>query len=88
MNLSLKEVWKNGDLRPVQSNTPAGESSNEAFASSGKGYYNLYDKKGLQIMLSNFVRIRKQNGVWWFMLHLFIYTITIPLFLYFNLLAA
>ena len=57
-----------------------GESSNEAFGSSGKGYYNLYDRKGLQIMLSNFVRIRKQCGVAWFLVQLFFYLVEIPVF--------
>ncbi len=57
-----------------------GESANEAFGSSGKGYYNLYDRKGLQVMLSNFVRIRKQFGVGWFLVQLAFYTFTIPLF--------
>ncbi|MFT3702320.1 MAG: glycosyltransferase family 2 protein [Agriterribacter sp.] len=57
-----------------------GESANETFGSSGKGYYNLYDKKGLQIMLSNFVRIRKEFGKGWFLLQLAVYTITIPVF--------
>lgn len=57
-----------------------GETSNEAFGSSGKGYYNLYDRKGLQIMLSNFVRIRKQFGVAWYLLQLACYTLTVPLF--------
>lgn len=57
-----------------------GESANEAFNSSGKGYYNLYDRKGLQVMLSNFVRIRKQFGVGWFLVQLGFYTFTIPLF--------
>jgi hypothetical protein len=57
-----------------------GESSNQAFGSSGTGYYNLYDRKGLQIMLSNFVRIRKQYGVGWFLIHLLAYTFTIPAF--------
>lgn len=58
-----------------------GETSNTAFTSSGKGYSNLYDRKGLQIMLSNFVRIRKQNGVLWFLFHLLIYTLNIFFFL-------
>ncbi len=62
-----------------------GESANEAFGSSGKGYYNLYDRKGLQIMLSNFVRIRKQFGIWWFLVQLSLYTFTIPLFFIFSL---
>lgn len=58
-----------------------GESANATFKSSGLGYSTLTDKKGLQIMVSNFVRIRKQFGVQWFLLHLFFYTITAPLWL-------
>lgn len=57
-----------------------GETANNTFNSTGKGYYNLYDRKGLQIMLSNFVRIRKEFGVFWFLFDLFIYTFTIPIF--------
>lgn len=57
-----------------------GESANEAFNSTGKGYYNLYDRKGLQVMLSNFVRIRKQFGAGWFLVQLGFYTFTVPLF--------
>ncbi len=57
-----------------------GETSNEAFASSGKGYLNLFDKKGLQIMLSNLVRIRKEFGTSWFLFILFFYTSEVPVF--------
>jgi hypothetical protein len=57
-----------------------GESANEAFGSNNKGYANLFDRKGLQIMLSNFVRIRKQFGVGWFLVQLAFYTFNIPLF--------
>lgn len=57
-----------------------GESSGAAFDSSEKGYQNLFDRKGLQIMLSNFVRIRKQFGIAWFLFDLLIYFITIPIF--------
>jgi GT2 family glycosyltransferase len=59
-----------------------GESANKAFGSGGKGYYNLYDRKGLQIMLSNFVRIRKQFGIIWFLIHLVIYIFEIPFFVF------
>ena len=59
------------------------ESANQAFGSSGKGYYNLYDKKGRQIMLSNFVRIRKQFGAGWFLFHLLCYLFEIPFFFLF-----
>lgn len=58
-----------------------GISSNEAFLSVGKGYYNLFDKKGKQIILSNLVRIRKQYGLFWFLLDVCIYSITIPVML-------
>lgn len=51
-----------------------GETSNVAFTSEGKGYSNLYDRKGLQIMVSNFVRVRKQHGVLWFLFQLLVYT--------------
>jgi GT2 family glycosyltransferase len=57
-----------------------GASANQVFGSSGQGYYNLYDKKGFQIMLSNFVRIRKQFGISWFIFHLLVFSVTVPLF--------
>jgi hypothetical protein len=57
-----------------------GATANETFGSSGKGYYNLYDRKGLQIMLSNFLRIRKQSGVGWLFFHLAVYTVAVPVF--------
>ncbi|HWK05339.1 MAG TPA: glycosyltransferase family 2 protein [Puia sp.] len=57
-----------------------GETANQEFGSAGKGYYNLYDRKGLQIMLSNFVRIRKQFGTGWFLVQLFFYLLEIPVF--------
>lgn len=67
-----------GDLKVIHLQ---GETANQAFGSDGKGYYNLYDRKGLQIMLSNFVRIRKQFGTGWFLVQLFFYLIDIPIFL-------
>jgi GT2 family glycosyltransferase len=57
-----------------------GATTNESFGSSGKGYYNLFDRKGLQIMVSNFVRIRKQYGAGWFFVQLFFYVIEVPVF--------
>ena len=64
-----------GDLHAIHLQ---GETANETFGSSGKGYFNLFDKKGKQIMLSGFVRIRKQFGAAWFLFHLFIYLMEIP----------
>jgi GT2 family glycosyltransferase len=58
-----------------------GVSANETFLSTGKGYYNLFDKKGRQIILSNLLRIRKQYGIFWFIIILTAYTLTIPVFL-------
>jgi len=66
-----------GDLHAIHLQ---GEIANYAFDSSGKGYYNLYDRKGRQIMISNFLRIRKQLGVGWFLFHLFCYFVEIPFF--------
>jgi GT2 family glycosyltransferase len=57
-----------------------GATANETFGSAGHGYYNLYDRKGLQIMLSNFVRIRKQFGTGWFLVQLLFYVLEIPVF--------
>ncbi len=57
-----------------------GKTANEAFGSTGKGYFNLFDTKGLQIMLSNFVRIRKEFGVGWMLFDLANYVATIPVF--------
>jgi len=58
-----------------------GETAVNVFNSSDKAYNNLFDRKGLQIMLSNLVRIRKQFGVLWFLIMLFFYLIEIPIFL-------
>jgi GT2 family glycosyltransferase len=41
-------------------------------------YTNLSDKKGLQLMVSNHVRIRKQYGVLWFIFLLLNYTWAVP----------
>jgi len=57
-----------------------GETANRIFGSEGKGYYNLSDRKGLQVMVSNHLRIRKQYGRGWFLLHLLFYCLDIPVF--------
>jgi GT2 family glycosyltransferase len=57
-----------------------GESSKSAFESAGKGYFNLFDRKGLQMMVSSFLRTRKELGLGWYFIHLFFYLITIPVF--------
>ncbi len=76
----LKKVGKlciYGDMHVIHLQ---GETSNETFNSSGKGYMNLFDKKGKQIMLSNLLRIRKEFGVGWFVFILSFYTLEIPIF--------
>lgn len=59
-----------------------GALSINAFDSDSNSYYALYDKKGKQIMLSNFVRIRKEFGVGWFLFIYGIYCATIPVYLF------
>lgn len=76
----LRKIGKICILGDVQVFHLQGMTANEIFISKGKGYYNLFDRKGLQIMLSNLVRIRKQYGSFWFLLILIIYTIDIPVF--------
>jgi len=50
-----------------------GEAVNKNLNTSGKGYQHLFDKKGLQIMVSNHLRVRKQYGVFWFLMLLLNY---------------
>lgn len=57
-----------------------GETINKETETSDKGYSNLFDKKGLQLMVSNHLRIRKQFGNGWFFFHLIMFTIGIPVF--------
>jgi GT2 family glycosyltransferase len=66
-----------GDLKTIHLQ---GETVNSAMNTSDKGYFNLYDKKGLQLMVSNHLRIRKQFGIGWFLFHLFMHTVEIPIF--------
>jgi GT2 family glycosyltransferase len=64
-----------GDLHVIHLE---GGVSNDAFKSAGKGYQKLDDRKGLQILLSGLVRIRKQYGTGWFLFHLLACLTTIP----------
>lgn len=57
-----------------------GESINKATNTKDKGYAGLFDRKGLQLMVSQHLRIRKQFGKSWFLFHLFMHSIEIPLF--------
>ncbi len=60
-----------GDLRIIHLE---GATINKAAEAPEKGYYNLYDRKGLQLMVSNHLRVRKQYGIFWFLLLLMNYT--------------
>lgn len=66
-----------GDLKAIHLQ---GETINENTQTSGKGYFDLYSKKGLQLIVSNNLRIRKQYGVGWYLFNLFFYVIEIPIF--------
>jgi GT2 family glycosyltransferase len=57
-------------------------STNETFGSSGQSYLKLFDQKGLQIMVSNSIRVRKQFGKGWFLIHVFFYFLGIVFFFF------
>jgi len=61
-------------------------SSMDTFQSSDKTYDNIFDKKGQQLMVSNFLRIRKEWGAGWFLFMLFLFVMEIPFFLLLHLL--
>ena len=68
-----------GDLEVVHLQ---GGTATLVFGDDAKGYVNMYDRKGLQLMLSNFVRIRKQFGTAWFLFQLLCYLVDIPVFFF------
>jgi hypothetical protein len=72
-----------GDLHTIHIQ---GEAINKSTQSIDKGYQNLFDKKGLQLMVSNHLRIRKQFGVAWFLFHLFMHSVEIPVFFFCSIL--
>lgn len=59
-----------------------GETAKDTFQSADSGYRNLYNRMGLQFMLSNFLRIRKQYGIAWLAVHLLVFTVSIPLVIF------
>lgn len=62
-----------------------GGSSNEFYNTlDNQNGKNLWNKKGLQIMLSNFVRIRKQFGVYWLFIIFLFYTLESLFFFIFS----
>jgi hypothetical protein len=63
-----------------------GETITKAANSNDSTYLNLYDRKGLQLILSNHLRIRKQYGIFWFLFQLLNYTCAVPIYLIVGLL--
>ena len=57
-----------------------GQTINQVTDAEDETYEGLFDKKGLQLMVSNHVRIRKQYGTAWFLFQLLNYTIAVPIF--------
>lgn len=70
-----------GDLSTIHLQ---GETVNRLMNTTDKGYMDLTGKKGLQLMVSQHLRIRKQFGKGWFVFHLFMYTIEIPVLFIFS----
>lgn len=60
-----------GDLQIIHL---IGQSIQEASGAADNSYVNLSDKKGLQLMVSNHLRIRKQYGLVWFFVQLLNHT--------------
>lgn len=75
--LKAGDICVYGDLNVIHLQ---GETINKETETVDKGYSNLFDKKGLQLMVSNHLRIRKQFGKGWFFFHLIMFTIDIPVF--------
>lgn len=57
-----------------------GGSSKKAFESDTRGYQNLTDKKGFQLLVSHLLRMRKQYGIAWLMFHFLFFLAAIPIF--------
>lgn len=71
-----------GDLSTIHLQ---GASINEATRQPEKGYADLTGKRGRQLIVSQHLRIRKQFGSAWFLFHLMIFTIEVPVFFVFSL---
>lgn len=65
------EIFLYGNIRIIHL---MGESITRATNSVDKSYENIFDKKGLQLIVSNHLRIRKQYGLGWFFFQLLNYT--------------
>ena len=75
------ELCVYGDLSTIHLQ---GETVNRLMNTTEKGYTDITGKKGLQLMVSQHLRIRKQFGKGWFLFHLFMYTVEIPVLFIFS----
>ena len=57
-----------------------GEAISNATKTDDNNYANLFDKKGLQLIVSNHLHIRKQFGVAWFLFQLINFTWAVPVY--------
>jgi GT2 family glycosyltransferase len=73
----LGELVLYGDIQIIHL---LGESIKDTTGTDDKTYANLFDKKGLQLIVSNHVRIRKQYGVGWFLFQLLNYSFGVFVF--------
>lgn len=68
-----------GDLHAIHL---VGETIDKATGAAAKGYTDITGRKGLQLLVSGHLRIRKQFGTGWFLFHLLVHTAEIPFFLF------
>jgi len=66
-----------GDCRVIHLQ---GEAVRSEAGDGARGYKGLSTRKDLQVMVSNFVRVRKQYGVSWFLFLLVNYTFGVPVY--------
>ncbi|HSR39792.1 MAG TPA: glycosyltransferase family 2 protein [Phnomibacter sp.] len=57
-----------------------GGVTSQAFESDAQGYFYIFDKRGLQMMVSELLRTRKQHGIGWLLFHYVIFFLYIPVF--------
>ena len=77
-------IRKNGPLilyhEPKVTHIGGGTSSKFYKKESNENFSDVFDKKGKQIILSQLLRIRKQYGAAWYLIHLLVYFFEIILF--------
>jgi GT2 family glycosyltransferase len=62
-----------------------GEVIKDATKNNDKKYNNIFDRKGLQLLVSNHLFIRKKFGVIWLLFHLLTYSLGAVIFLFIGL---